>query len=137
MIQNYFVASGQKYYTGAVIVVKEVGRNVEAVFVCYDHERARYVYKIGDHTWHVDEKTFRNRLVTVTNRVDNTVTVPTTKIKSDVKIDGLFIGWIWYILLMSVSAIFKDAIGLWVLISVVFFKWRAGKIEKEGTYIEW
>lgn len=137
MIQNYFVINGEKYYTGTIFIVKEMEQQVEAAFVCYDQGRKKYVYKIKDHTWHVDEQTFRNRFVDLTNRVDQTTTEPTMKTKSDMRIGGLFFGWIWYIFLMAISAIFKDAIALWILISVVFFSWRTAKIKKEGTYIEW
>ena len=33
---NYFVWNGVKYYTGTVIVVNDMGRQIEASFVCYD-----------------------------------------------------------------------------------------------------
>lgn len=137
MMQNYFVVNGVKYYTGTVFIVNNMGQHTEASFVCYDQDRQRYVYKIKDHTWHADEKNFQNRFICVTDKVDNIITGPTVKTKSDIRIDGLFIGWMWYIFLMAISALFKDAIGLWFLISIVFFAWRSSKIKKEGTYIEW
>ena len=136
-MQNYFTVNGEKYYTGTVFIVNNVGQQTEASFVCYSNEHKRYVYKTRDHTWFADEKTFYNRFVGLTVKVDNTITMPIVKTKSDMQIDGLFIGWTWYISLMVASAIFKDAIGLWVLISVIFFTWRSEKIKKEGTYIEW
>lgn len=137
MAQNYFVANGKRYYTGTVFVVNNMGQRTDASFVCYDRDRKRYVYKIKDHTFHVDEKTFNNRFINVTNRANSTVVGPVVKTKSDMQVNGLFLGWMWYIFLMALSAIFKDAIGLWILISVVFFNWRSEKIKKEGTYVEW
>ena len=62
--------------------------------------------------------------------------LPIIKTKKDFQIDGLFLGWMWYIFLMLISVIFNGAIGLWILISIVFFSWRAKKIKREGTYIE-
>ena len=59
------------------------------------------------------------------------------KRRKDSQIDGLFLGWMWYIFLMLISIVFKEALGLWIFISIVFFKWRSDKIKKEGTYIEW
>ena len=55
----------------------------------------------------------------------------------DTEIDGLVLGWMWYIFLMVIATVFKDALGLWGLISFVFFTWRSDKIKKEGKYIEW
>ena len=114
-----------------------MGQQTEATFVCYDKNRKRYVYKIKDYTCHVDDKRFQNNFIRVTDRADPGVVAPSIKTKSDMQIDGLFLGWMWYIFLMAISAIFNDAIALWILISVVFFNWRSNKIKKEGTYIEW
>ena len=137
MAQNYFICNGERYYTGSIFIVNNMGQHAEASFVCYDENRKRYVYKIKDHTWHVDEKNFNNNFIRVTSKVDHHTTEPTVKTKRDTQIDGLILGWMWYIFLMATSVIFKDVILLWTLISVIFFSWRANKIKKEGTYIEW
>ena len=52
------------------------------------------------------------------------------------QIDGMFEGWLLYIVAMAVSAIFKDVILFWGLWSWIFFSWRQGKIAKEGYYYE-
>lgn len=137
MYRNYFEHNGRKYYTGTVFITKDMGKEVEAKFICYDVEHEKYVYKIKDCTWRSHEKWFREHFVAVTDKTSNTVHMPSTKTLKDTEIDGLFLGWIWYIFLMIVSFIFKDAIGLWIIISVVFFSWRSKKIKEEGTYIEW
>lgn len=137
MKQNYFIANGVKYYTGTVFIVHHNGKQVEASFVYYDTEYKKYVYKINDCTWVVGVDDFKARFICVTDKKDNTVSMPVKKKMKEFDIDGLFIGWVWYIFLMAISTIFKGAIGLWILISIVFFSWRADKIKKEGTYIEW
>ena len=137
MKQNYFIINGEKYYTGAVFLVHHNGKQVEASFVYYDTDYCKYVYKIKDCTWVVGEKDFKQRFVSIISKRDNTVSMPTQKKMKDFEIDGLFLGWMWYIFLMLISVIFKDAIGLWILISVIFFSWRSNKIKKEGMYNEW
>jgi hypothetical protein len=63
--------------------------------------------------------------------------LPTERKRKDCEIDGLFLGWVWYIFLMAIGTIFNGAIFIWLMISIVFFNWRAKKIKEEGTYIEW
>jgi hypothetical protein len=114
-----------------------MGKQVEAAFICYDTDRKKYIYKVKDCICSVDHKTFQRVFVRATNSRNSKVHMPVTKTKKDFEIDGLFLGWLWYIFLMAISSIFKDAIGLWILISVVFFSCRSKKIKEEGTYIEW
>ena len=137
MKQNYFVINGKKYYTGTVFIVNYMGRPTEASFICHDIEHSRYVYKIRDCTHHVDPKTFYDKFISVTDKFDDRVKMPVVKTMKDSEIDSLFIGWVWYIVLMAASAIFNGAIFYWLLISTVFFSWRKQKIKEEGTYIEW
>jgi hypothetical protein len=137
MKQDFFLVNGTKYYTGTIFIINNMGRHSDATFICYDTEQSRYFYKVKDCICRADQKNFQRIFISVTDRVDETAHMPTTKTMKDTAIDGLFIGWLWYVFLMLISAIFKDAIGLWILISVTFFVWRKKKIEEEGTYIEW
>ena len=137
MKQNYFILDGVTYYTGSVFVTKNMGKCVEASFLYYDTDRSRYFYKINDCVYNVDDNHFWRTFVSVTYKVNENVRMPNVKTKKDIEIPGLFIGWVWYIFLMAVSCIFNGAIILWILISVIFFVWRANKIKKEGTYVEW
>ena len=137
MRQNYFVVDGKKYYTGSIFIVNNVGQQVEATFVCYEEERNRYVYKINDCICRADLKAFKRNFVRATDMINTDVHMPITKTKKDNEIDGLFIGWLWYIFLMAISTIFKNALVLWILFSIVFFTWRTKKIKEEGTYVEW
>lgn len=38
----------------------------------------------------------------------------------------VFIGWIWYIVIMVVGTIFNDRLMIWVFTSAVFFLWKNG-----------
>ena len=137
MRRNYLIVDEEKYYTGAVFIINHLGKQVEASFVYYDTERARYMYTINGCRYISPESIFKNNFVAVTNKIDNKVSEPTIRTKRDRDINGLPLGWVWYIFLMLISVIFKDVIFLWVMISIVFFNWRAKKIKEEGTYIEW
>ena len=137
---DYFMIDEKKYYTGTVFKTKHYG---DAVFVCTyypEHMKgAHIVYKVmstGGERWTPIDM-FKNEVMCITGAVDNATEMPRQKRMRDRDIDGMALGWLWYIFLMAISTIFKDAIGLWILISVVFFSWRANKIQKEGTYIEW
>lgn len=137
MWRDYFEINGEKYYTGTVFIVKYNGRPTEASFVYYDTERFKYVFKINDITFHYPDSWFWDMFIEVTDKKNTYVHLPIVKRKREFDIDGMSVGWTWYITLMLISLIFKDAIGLWVFISIVFFSWRSEKINKEGTYIEW
>ena len=137
MKQNYFVVDGAKYYTGTVFMVNEMNNTMEASFVYYDTDKDRYIYKIQDCIYNVNHENFQRKFICVTSKANLNVHMPVEKRQTDLEVDGVFIGWLWYIFLMAVSAIFKDAIGLWIVISIAFFTWRHKKIEEEGTYIEW
>lgn len=137
MRRNYFTVNGKQYYTGTVFIVNNYGKQTEASFICYDTDKKKYIYKIKDCTWQVHDELFWKNFISITDKNDSRARMPVTKTRKDTEIDGLFIGWVWYIFLMAISSIFKDAVGLWILISVIFFSWRHDKIKKEGTYIEW
>ena len=54
-------------------------------------------------------------------------------VPKDLEINRLFLGWIWYILLIIIVSIFKGAIVGWIFISFFFFSWRK-KVKDEETY---
>lgn len=137
MFENYFDINGKRYYSGTILIINHMNAEVNAVFVCRNAEKRRYVYQINGCNYNVSEKYFQNVLVRIIDNSYTYVRTPTVKTKNDLDIDSLFIGWVWYITLMLLSSIFKAAIGLWILISIVFFRWRRKKIKEEGTYYEW
>lgn len=40
--------------------------------------------------------------------------------------DDVFVGWVWYIVIMLVGVIFKDRLTIWVFSTAVFFLWKNG-----------
>lgn len=136
-LQDYCIVNGRRYSTGTVFIIDFNGKHREASFICCIPETNRYRCKIDGAMWFISEKDFQKKIVKITNKVDSSVHMPVNKTKKDTEIDGLFLGWLWYIFLMVISTIFYARVGLWIFISVVFFDWRARKIKEEGTYIEW
>lgn len=136
MYQGYFEYNGKRYCTGTILIVRKDGQEVKAIFIGYNTEYKKYIYKIKDCKYVLDEKCFRSALVAVTEEHNSKVSLPIKKQKKDSEIDGMIIGWVWYIVLMLISSIFKDNVGLWILISVVFFSWRVKK-KKESVYVDW
>jgi len=45
-------------------------------------------------------------------------------------IDDIFIGWVWYIVIMAVGIIFKDRWLIWIFATIIFFTWKNGGIKK-------
>lgn len=141
-LRNYFEYKGKKYYTGTIFIMKNPKEPCEYTFIGYNVDyKALLCKSTGSQQVHSEipiwESVFNKNLVSITNKIDTSVHAPVEKKMKDSQIDGLFLGWMWYIFLMAISAIFKDALGLWGLITFVFFTWRHNKIKKEGTYIEW
>ena len=134
---NYCIVNGEKYNTGTVFILDFNGKYREASFVCNIPEKGRYRCKIDGATWFISEKDFQKRIVKIADKIDASVHMPVTKTRKDIEIDGLFLGWLWYIFLMAISIIFKGNIILWILISWCFFSLRNKKIKEEGTYNEW
>lgn len=138
---NYFTVDGVKYYTGTVFIMKRGNADqTEATFICYNTETNMFCYqphnsKCNKH-W-ANQQMFQDWFVCVTDKVDDRFHAPVEKTRSDSQINGLLTGWLWYICLMVLAACFKENIGLWIFISVVFFNWRNKKIKTEGTYYEW
>ncbi len=130
MRRNYFVINGTQHFTGTIFIVKHMGKEKKASFVYYDTDSNKYVYQIDDCKYYASEANFNNAFIRIIGTIDNNVYIPTLVTEKDFEIDGMFIGWIWYIFLMLVSFIFKDAIGLWILISIIFFSWRYTKKQK-------
>ena len=137
MLVNYFFVNGEKYYTGTVFLIKDMRKEAEATFVCYNDENDYYVYKIKEKTHFTDYENFCRKFIAITDKRNDKVHMPVKIALTDRDIENLPLGWLWYVVLMAIATIFKGNIILWIFISYVFFNWRKKKIEKEGTYIEW
>ena len=114
-----------------------MSEETEASFICYDTEYKTYILKIRQFTWRLPESMFFDCVRDITDKTNNSVQMPVQMPVKDSDIEGLPIGWLWYVFLMGISVIFKDAIGLWIFITIVFFGWRAKKKKERGTYIKW
>ena len=138
---NYFIVDGKKYYTGTVFKTKHYG---DAAFVCTyypKHMKGVYiVYRIistGQERWTPVDMFKEDVFVCITGAVDSETKMPKTKYMKDSDINGLSIGWLWYITLMLFGVIIKGCVIWWIFISIVFFSWRYKKVHEEGTYIDW
>jgi len=40
--------------------------------------------------------------------------------------EDIFVGWLWYIVIMAVGIIFKDRLMIWVFATAYFFLWKNG-----------
>ena len=137
MLQNYILLNGKKYYSGSVFIVNCMGKESEATLIGYNREYESYFFKINNKTCRMKSEIFKKSFVRAVDSASTYTHIPEEKKRKDLDVDGLFLGWVWYIFLMAVSVIFNGAVFLWILISIVFFSWRAKKIKEEGTYIEW
>jgi hypothetical protein len=137
MLQNYIFIEGKKYNSGSIFIVNCMGKESEAILIGYNRECESYFFKINNKTCRMKSGVFQKSFICATNRIDTHTRIPTEKKRKDGDIDGLFLGWVWYIFLMAISLVFKGTLALWITLSVLFFCWRAKKIKEDGTYIEW
>lgn len=137
IMQNYIIVNGKKYCAGSIFVVNCMGQVCDATFIGHNAERESYFFNINNKICRMHAHVFEKSLVSTTTRIDPNVRLPASKQKKELEINGMLLGWMWYIFLMAVSFIFKDVIGLWIAISIIFFTWRSKKIKEEGMYIEW
>ena len=135
----YFNYNGNSYYTGTKMLIKgSYGESptIEVTFKCVNVDTGNYVYTNmhgGDRI--VSKDRFYSQLIKIIEPKDLTTLVKEYESAGvfqqvpikDSQIDGMALGWMWYVFLMAISTIFHDRIGLWILISVVFFSWRAAK----------
>jgi hypothetical protein len=138
--QNYFIHNGKKYYTGTVFKMKsfeDCTKIVEATFICYNPDNGYYRYMCNKKGVFAATEVFNKLFIEPTDKIDSTAHMPTTKSRNDMEINGLFIGWMWYIIIMAIAIIFKDMIPIWIITSICFFNFRNKKIKKEGFYREW
>lgn len=139
MYKDYFVYNGKKYCSGTQIKVFRSDNVYDlAYFVYYDDSNDVVWYQMAytNQRRGCSMETFLKRLVGVTGSVNYAFHPPVEKKLKDYQIPKLFFGWVWYIFIMLLLVIFKNAIIGWVAASVVFFSWRSDVIEKEGYYIE-
>lgn len=150
MKQNYFVYNGKQYYSGVTIIVKQFDMisghttDTKATFLYYDTERNRFAFVINGRTNIYPEKDFNRILVRVIEKDSNTQHINNTvnyvsytqknkhTLSDELNIEGMLTAWIWYIFIMAVAVIFNARIGIWILASIVFFRYRNKKLRQNG-----
>ena len=143
MKQNYFEYNGVRYLSGTQIKILRFPYNDQSVydlayFVYYNTESDTVWYRMAftGQNRGCPMKNFMEYFIEATGKHDPAIHSPQRKRLKDSQIPGIMIGWLWYIFIMAITIIFKEAIGIWIIASVVFFNWRKNKIEKEGYYVE-
>lgn len=148
--QYYFMYKGRKIETGTVLKIRPwhscIGEaHVEEItFEWYVPESDLYVFKYTS-TYgtkgvgiHGDE--FKKIFIAPTNKMneyvvrDHKMRMESNKLTfgKELQIDGMFIAWLWYIVLMAVTFIFNGFYLYWAVISICFFIYRYGKLKDEG-----
>ena len=147
MKEYHFSYNGKLYNTGTVVIIKSFNRfgnpcTKEVSFMYQDVERERVIFKTEGVICHYPKDQFYNVLIAVADNIDNQVvgevkqriqkenTGPT--VQDELNIDGLFIAWVWYIIIMVVSGLFNDRILAWTGASIIFFHYRKEKLRKAG-----
>jgi hypothetical protein len=142
---DHVTINGETYYTGTVFLTSGMylsyPHNWEETFVAYD-PKSDYVHYIlhrftGEINGSCPREMFAKNIISVLDKKNERVKCPEKKKRPEMQIDGMFDGWLLYIVAMAVSTIFKGNIWYWVLWTFIFCNWRAKKIEKEGYYYEW
>lgn len=146
MRTNYFIHKGKRYAYGTIIRVKHgKGERLET-FVACDPEKNYYRFKFDNNNCRdgymyitYTKERLNEYLIEITNKIDtkfvewhpiNPPYKPT--FKDELEIDGMFIAWLWYIVLIAVTLIFNGFYFYWALISFGFFIYRYGKLKEEG-----
>lgn len=137
---QYFTYNGITYKMGTMLKMRNIKHSEEIVTVEFNcvlngryHINRRY---LDENVWMernevigMKEEDFFNNLVEIESTESYWHEYVTPK---DSQIDKLFIGWIYYIVIMALATIFYDRIGIWIFVSIIFFSWRK-KVKKEAT----
>ena len=138
---NYFEFKGKQYPVGAVVKITE--KEMKSVGADYPYVTIlnHYVNPNGTHSclisrsyndWGVikscEIETFFNNFEDVIEEVVLLPIAHTGNRYKDTEVDAMLYGWIYYILIMLVSVLFKGFIFIWIIASIVFWTWRKRKL---------
>lgn len=140
---NYFTFQGQNYYVGSMVKLKAISKSFEEILlnndyvkiiahIIIDDKKDMYIISFRDKwgkqcEWRIHEPA-ENFIDHV--QVSNNTTPPKPQYYKDTEISDMFYGWVVYIAVMLVGSIFKGNIVIWLLASIIFFKWRKDKLFK-------
>lgn len=132
---NTFNYKGKEYYIGTTVKLQGYFGDIAKLQKHYIDEKGTHRYEF---VRFCDNSTLRvtNPDKVVVEIVENAETVPVPCNEDlyykDTEVDAMFYGWVVYIFLMMVASIFYGRIGLWIIISCYFFKWRKKKLRKSA-----
>lgn len=145
MKQNYFIYNDKKYYSGTVIEMQRYDWKLkrtqiqEMIFIYRDPEIQKYLLKTN-YDCDLDlysYQEFNDKLITITNkinidriRIEYEWHFPKHTLNKELKIDGMFIAWVWYVFIMLLLVIFNGRILGWILVTFIFTKYRNEKLRK-------
>lgn len=148
MKQNWFEVNNVRYYTGSVVVLRQVDSiavsiiDMDAVFVYYNTETNTYAFEINGRIDLYPNQYFNKIFVTVssarlTPNIEPTDSVnkkykKKISIKDELNVEGLLVGWVWYIIIMAVAVIFYDRTLIWILASIIFIVYRNKRLREAG-----
>lgn len=149
MYVNCFKYNNKYYDYGTIIKAKIQNKETKITFISYNTESKKYLFKINAYNYKdgyylvsYTEQEFKNSIIEVTDMIDikyvqwhplqDNSTANKLTFMDELKVDGLFIAWLWYIFLMGITFIFIGRIFYWTVISLGFFIYRYGKLKEEG-----
>lgn len=140
---EYFVYNGIKYGEGTVVIINKRGYNEEATF--YYTGNGIHVFRTYGYGQYffVSPDNLSEIIVEITDKTDKTFInwkidherlcrKPQYSFAAELRIDALFIAWIWYIMIMLIAVIFNECIGIWCFASYIFFSYRKKKLKEAG-----
>lgn len=129
----YMKYKGQYYDKGTIVKIRGVLGVVKAEFIGWTYnnygcfrpvnEKESCLYSkynpsgVNAYIVEIVKPVYPNLTSVISEKVDNSNKPSSWEIE---------VAWIWYIVIMAVTIIFKERIGLWVLESAVFFGWKEG-----------
>ena len=138
---NYFEFKGARYPVGTVVKItekemKRIGADNPYITILNHYENSDGTHSClilkSYNDWGVvkscEMNTFFNNFEDIVEEVTLLPTIQAGNRYKDKEVDVMLYGWIFYILIMLVSVLFKDFIYIWIIVSVVFWIWRKGKL---------
>lgn len=134
LARKYMKYKGEYYDVGTVAKIKGCYGPVLVRFMGWKHGGRGCFKAINDNqSYHLYDTYNFSGVMAYCLEIVNPVRVKLQSVTTVQTDDGdkppswdVEVAWIWYIVIMLVTVIFKERIGLWILESVVFFGWKEG-----------
>lgn len=147
MRKHVMTYNGKEYPSGTIFKIKPtycsiLGKEVnEATFVFYNTDTHYFGFKVGEQKQTWPQEYLNIKIICATDKINylyygRDKGYQRMACLKDSQIEGMSIGWSWYIFIMGIGIIFKDFAGLFVVGTIMFFIWRHIK-KKENSYYEW